>query len=193
MHRWVLPWKGRKCFLFISHHHLELPSNSKQNFPKIEVILSAYGRDIIVPWYFVKAFRGCRAQRMFVFEFQNFDIETLSRVKKKIVPNYFEQFCLGLSGSFRWWCSQKPMKVKELSLQVASIISGLQPNALLTLSDPLFPTQEMYVLWAISNGENCTGDLSRKGKLLFYLESLEFFFFLSLYLHSLEKIPWLMC
>ena len=43
-------------------------------------------------------------------------------------------------------------------------------------------------------GENCTGDLSRKGKLLFYLGSLElFFFFLSLYLHSLEKIPWRMC
>ena len=40
MHCWVLPWKGRKCFLFISHHHLELPANPKQNCLKIEAILS---------------------------------------------------------------------------------------------------------------------------------------------------------
>ena len=73
MHCWVLPWKGRKCFLFISHHHLELPTNPKQNFPKIEII----------PWYFVKAIRGFRAQRTFLLECQIFDIETLFRVRKK--------------------------------------------------------------------------------------------------------------
>ena len=36
-------------------------------------------------------------------------------------------------------------------------------------------------------GENCTGDLSRKGKLLFYLGSLEFFFLLPF---SLSAFPW---
>ena len=35
-------------------------------------------------------------------------------------------------------------------------------------------------------GENCTGDLSRKGKLLFYLGSLEFF----LLPFSLSAFPW---
>ena len=96
--------------------------------------------------------------------------------EEKKMPYYFEQFCLGLSGSFRWWCSQKPMKVKELSLQVASIISGLQPNALLTLSDPLFPTQEMYVLWAISNAKIALETWVEKVNCSFIWKAESFFF-----------------